>query len=185
MSGIPESNQPNVNEEDTAESASLRYNLDSLDEYITVSEQVAKEGRLDEAVDMLREASHRYPESPTGRYNLGVALYLRVRQDREHQHLWEDLADDEQLAEEAIIALEGAVETDPTFVEAYNNLGRLYSLRGRKADALQAWNKSLELRPDQPQVREDIEIYTKAIAPSDEELEIKRLEDGDKPEATL
>ena len=83
------------------------------------------------------------------------------------------------------MALESAVETDPSFVEAYNNLGRLYSLRGRKADALNAWNKSLELRPDQPNVKEDIEMYAGSIAPSDEELEIQKLKDGDKPEATL
>src|SRR3954454_297047 len=106
-----------------------RYNLDSLEEYLATGERIANEGRLDEAVDLMREATQRYPESPTGRYNLGVALFLRVREDRAHLDLWEDLAGDEQLVEEAITALEGAIERDGGFVQAYNNLARLYALR--------------------------------------------------------
>src|SRR5690606_40882671 len=118
------------NAPEVADDTPLRYNLDSLDDYIGTTEQIAREGRLDEAVEIMREGVRRYPESPTGRYNLGVALFLRVKKDREHLLLWENLADDEQLAEEAIGALESAIVADPNFVQAYNNLGRLYALKG-------------------------------------------------------
>jgi len=178
-------NQPDKFEEENPHAAPLRYNLDSLDDYISVSENVAREGRLDEAVDVLREANRRYPESPTGRYNLGVALFLRVKQDREHLELWENLADDEQYAEEAIVALEGAIEADPGFIQAYNNLARLYALRGRKAEALRTWRKSLELKPDQPDVRADLEMYSEDLSPSDDEIETRKLMQGDKPDAPL
>lgn len=181
MTDTPGSNQP-VNNEAGEEVAPLRYNLDSLEDYISVGEQVAHEGRLDEAVDVMREGTTRFPESPTGQYNLGVALYLRLRQDHEHLELWENLADDEQLAEEAIFALEGAIDADPNFVEAYNNLARLYALRGRKADAVNAWKKSLSLKADQPEVQADMDLYAKDFSPSDEEIETQTLLHGDEPE---
>src|SRR5690606_34544947 len=106
-----------------------------------------------------REATNRFPDSATGKYNLGVALFLRLREDKAHLELWEDLADDEQLAEEAMIALQGAVESDPNFIAAYNNLARLYALRNRAEDALATWEKSLALNPDQPTVQAEMELY--------------------------
>lgn len=184
MSDKPDTGAKNTNEE-LAESGSYRFNLDSLDDYIAVGEKVAKEGRLDEAVEVMREATHRYPESPTGRYNLGVALFLRVKKDREHQELWENLADDEQFADEAMAALEGAVAADPKFTQAYNNLGRLYALRGRKEDALAAWKKSLELNPDQPEVQEEMEDYRDKFGPRKEDIETEKLMGKDQPEGSL
>lgn len=174
MSENPE-NTPINDDAEMAASTSYRYNFDSLDDYIVTTEKAAGDGRLDEAVEVMREGVRRYPESPTGRYNLGVALFLLLKKDREHQELWENLADDEQLAEEAIMALEGAVTSDPSFVQAYNNLGTLYALRGRKEHALASWKKSLELNPDQPDVRADMDMYTSTISPTDEDLETRRL----------
>ncbi len=178
MSETP-GNEPITNEKELADSNDLRYNLENLDDYISVSEKVAGEGRLDEAVDVMREANRRYPDSPTGRYNLGVALFLRVKQDREHLELWENLADDDQLAEEAIHALEGAIAADPDFVQAYNNLARLYALRGRKHDAVATWEKSLQFNPDQPQVSSDMAMYRDKISPRDEDIETRELIDND------
>jgi len=154
---------------------SLRYNLDSLDEYLATGEKVAREGRLAEAVDLMREATNRFPESATGKYNLGVALFLRLREDKAHLELWEDLADDEQLADEAIVALEGAIDSDPSFVAAYNNLARLYALRNRSEEALAMWGRSLELDPNQETVRAEMELYRGKLAPTEEDLEEKKL----------
>lgn len=178
MSDTPR-NEPVNEDNEMADSPELRYNLDSLDDYISVSEKVARDGRYDEAVDVLREANKRYPESPTGRYNLGVALFLRVKQDHEHLELWENLADDEQYAEEAMAALEGAVDADPQFYQAYNNLGRLYTLRGRKQDAVEAWEKSLQIKPDQADVAADLKLYRDKIAPTDEDVQAQKLMDKD------
>lgn len=181
MSENTENTNINENAEVANDARPLRYNLDSLDDYIGTTEQIAREGRLDEAVEVMREGVDRFPDSPTGQYNLGVALFLRVKKDREHLLLWENLADDDQLAEEAIAALEGAVDTDPKFVQAWNNLGTLYALRGRKNEALDAWNKSLALDADQPEVRDDIEMYCKGISPRDEDLEARELMDSETP----
>lgn len=183
MSDTPEKINSTENPE-VADVTSLRYNLDSLDDYIGTTEQIAREGRLDEAVEIMREGVSRYPESATGRYNLGVALFLRVKKDRDHLLLWENLADDDQLAEEAIGALEGAIDADPSFVQAYNNLGTLYALRGRKDEAMSAWNKSLELNADQPEVRSDIEMYGKGLSPRDEDIEARKLMNDETPPDT-
>jgi tetratricopeptide (TPR) repeat protein len=185
MSDTPgNENAPQENE--LAEDAGFRYNLDSLDDYIVTTEEVAREGRLDEAVDVMREGVKRYPDSATGQYNLGVALFLRVKKDRDHLVLWENLADDDQLAEEAINALEAAVETDPSFVQALNNLATLYALRGRKQEALDAWNRSLKLDSNQPEVRADMEMYCSGISPRDEDLETRELlDESERPDNKL
>lgn len=153
----------------------FRYNFDSLEEYLSTGERVANEGRLDEAVDIMREATQRYPESPTGRYNLGVALFLRLREDKEHLDLWEDLADDEELAEEAMVSLEAAIERDPAFLQAYNNLARIYALRGRSEDAIRTWERSLSFQPDQPTVQAEMELYKSRMGPTAADLEEKRV----------
>lgn len=173
---MADTGESNINENaEMEQQPGYRYNLDSLDDYISTTEEVAGEGRLDEAVELMREGVQRYPESATGRYNLGVALFLRVKKDRERLELWENLADDEQLAEEAIGALEAAILTDPGFVEAYNNLATLYALMGRKQEALATWEKSLSLEPDQPEVIADLEMYKQGLSPRDEDLEARNL----------
>jgi tetratricopeptide (TPR) repeat protein len=159
---------------------SFRYNLDSLEEYLATGERIANEGRLEEAVDLMREATQRYPESPTGRYNLGVALFLRLREGKEHLDIWEDLAGDEQLANEAMASLEGAIERDPGFVQAYNNLAKIYALRNRPEDAIRTWERSLSIQPGQDTIRAEMEMYKERIAPSADDLVEKQVLAEDK-----
>lgn len=181
MADLPSDKETAASDDETlGNPTSLRYNLDSLDEYLATGEKVAREGRLAEAVDLMREATNRFPDSATGKYNLGVALFLRLREDKAHLELWEDLADDENLAEEAIVALQGAIETDPTFIAAHNNLARLYALRNRPEDAIATWTKSLELDPDQPTVRAEMELYRSKLGPTQNDLEEREILEQDK-----
>ncbi len=152
-----------------------RFNFDSLEEYLATGEKIANEGRLDEAVQIMREATQRYPESPTGRYNLGVALFLRVREDKEHLDIWEDLAGDEQLADEAMTNLEAAIERDPGFVQAYNNLARIYALRGRSEDAVRTWERSLAIQPVQDTIQAEMELYKSRMGPTPGDVEEKQV----------
>jgi tetratricopeptide (TPR) repeat protein len=183
MADTPQSSQADDAGEEISGPETYRYNLDSLEEYLATGERVAKEGRLDEAVDVMREAAHRYPESPTGRYNLGVALFLRLREERAHLDLWEDLAGDEQLVEEAIDNLQQAVERDPGFVGAYNNLARLYALRGRAEEAVATWGKSLSIQPEQPEVQAELELYRSKMGPTQQDLEEKSIMSEGSPSA--
>jgi beta-barrel assembly-enhancing protease len=59
--------------------------------------------------------------------------------------------------EHAIIAYQNAAEYDPSYPEPQRNLGLLYYTRGKRAEARQAFERYLELKPqaeDRQQVRE-------------------------------
>lgn len=150
-------NEAQENEADGSSLPSYRYNLDGLEEYLTTAEQIAKDGRYNEAAAILREAVQRYPDSATAHYEFGVAQFLRLQQDLAHLELWESLADDEEAAEECFQAFQEAIRLDPAMTEAYVRLGSLLALRGRPRKAIEVWEKALELNPDQPGIREDIE----------------------------
>lgn len=153
----------------------LRYNFDSLEEYLTTGERVGSDGRIAEAVAVLREAAERYPESATAHYNLGTALLMAYNEDRQHNELWESLSDEEDLLEQVIVAFQNAIDRDPGMLSAYNNLARALALHGRHDDAGLVWERSLEMNPDQPEVRADYEMFrTQLSAPADE-LETRAL----------
>lgn len=145
-----------------------RYNFDSLDEYLETGEKLGQEGRLAEGADVLREATNRYPESATAFYDLGVALFLQLREEHAHLELWEDLAENENVAEECVYALESAVERDPNLTEAFTNLGSILALRGRRDEAIAAWERSLVLNPNQPDVSEELELYRQKLSAAPE-----------------
>jgi tetratricopeptide (TPR) repeat protein len=145
-------------EKDTREQpVPLRYNFDTLDEYIATSEQIGADGRSEEAVAVMREATARFPDSARAHYSLGFALVLALKIDLAEKLLWEPLADEEELAEECQDAFQGAIERDPGMWEAYSALGTLLAVRGRARKAVEVWEKSLALNPDQPDVRVDLE----------------------------
>jgi tetratricopeptide (TPR) repeat protein len=59
--------------------------------------------------------------------------------------------------EQAIAAYQKAAENDPSYPEPQRGLGLLYYLSGKKAEARQAFERYLELKPhadDRQQVRE-------------------------------
>lgn len=144
-----------------------RYNFDTIEEYISTAEKVAQEGRVDEGIDILREATEKYPESAKAQYDLGVAIFMKLRDDLSHLQLWENLADDEELAEECHFAFQSAIERDPKMAAAYANLGTLLALRGRVRKAIEAWEKSLELDPDQPELAGDLQMYRSQLEEDD------------------
>ncbi len=147
----------------------LRYNFDSLDEYLITGEKMASEGRLEDAVGILREAVERYPDDATAHYDLGTALLLAFRDDVSRNELWESLSDEEDLLEQAILEFQNAIDRDPYFLSAYNNLARGLAIHGRRDDALLVWERSLQLNPDQEDARADYEMLrTQLSTPPDE-----------------
>ncbi len=143
-------------EEETGEGATGLGDLSSiLEEGLSLAES----GDLDEAIDVLSDAVERFPESPLSHYNLGVAQFMKLKEDLEHTEMWEDFSDEEGHYEEAVSAFEHALEIDPKFVGALNNLATLYALRNRAEDAISLWERSLEFEPDQPDVRADLDDF--------------------------
>jgi Flp pilus assembly protein TadD len=63
------------------------------------------------------------------------------------------------LWREAIYRWERAVELDPTYAAAYNNLAIAYEHEGAFDKALKAYEKALELEPKNPLIRQNYEFF--------------------------
>jgi Tfp pilus assembly protein PilF len=63
------------------------------------------------------------------------------------------------LWREAIYRWERAVEIDPTYAAAYNDLAIAYEHEGQLEKARKAYEKALELEPDNSQVRQNYELF--------------------------
>src|SRR4029450_6974926 len=66
------------------------------------------------------------------------------------------------LWREAIYRWEKAVEIDPTYAAGYNDLAIAYEHEGQLEKARKAYEKALELDPNNSQVRQNYELF-KAI----------------------
>jgi tetratricopeptide (TPR) repeat protein len=91
------------------------------------------QGRLDEAIGCHRRATAGRPNYPEAWCNLGIALAARK--------LLDDTA-------EALKSIEQALELNPGFAEAHNNLGLLLQDRGETQRALDEFDRALSLRPN-------------------------------------
>ena len=63
------------------------------------------------------------------------------------------------LWREAVYRWERAVELDPTYAAAYNNLAIAYETQGEAAKARQAYEKALELKPKNQFIRQNFELF--------------------------
>jgi type IV pilus assembly protein PilF len=63
------------------------------------------------------------------------------------------------LWREAIYRWEKAVELDPTYAEAYNDLAIAYEHEGQLDKARKAYEKALELAPNNSQIRQNYELF--------------------------
>jgi tetratricopeptide (TPR) repeat protein len=135
-----------------------KHNLGSVDQYIDAATAAVTAGNFDEAIEITRESTTRWPDDPRTHFNLASAIFSKLQADRAHLELWEDLADEEELAEECFDALQTAIAKGPQMTEAYKNLGTLLALRGRADKAIQMWKKALELDPNQPELKEQLTI---------------------------
>ena len=63
------------------------------------------------------------------------------------------------LWREAIYRWEKAVELDPAYAEAYNDLAVGYEHEGQLDKARRAYEKALELEPNNVQIRQNYELF--------------------------
>jgi Tfp pilus assembly protein PilF len=63
------------------------------------------------------------------------------------------------LWREAIYRWERAVEIDPTYAAAFNNLAVAYEHEGQLDKARQAYEKAVALDPNNPQIRQNFELF--------------------------
>ena len=63
------------------------------------------------------------------------------------------------LWREAIYRWEKAVELDPTYAAAYNDLAIAYEHEGQLEKARKAYEKAIELEPNNAQIRQNYELF--------------------------
>jgi type IV pilus assembly protein PilF len=63
------------------------------------------------------------------------------------------------LWREAIYRWERATQIDPTYAEAFNNLAVAYEHEGQFEKARQAYEKAVGLDPDNPQIRQNYDLF--------------------------
>jgi Tfp pilus assembly protein PilF len=63
------------------------------------------------------------------------------------------------LWREAMFRWERAVEIDPTYAAAYNNLAVAYEHEGQFAKARQAYERALKLEPNNFQIRQNYDLF--------------------------
>lgn len=134
----------------------LEADPENVELIIELASHYGEENRIPEAVDLLNQAIDIDPENATAHYDLGVCYLKVLKSDLEVSEMWEDKADDEEFFELAIVAFQRTIEIDTEFVEAYNNLGTLYALRGWSDQAREQWDISLRIDPAQEKVRENL-----------------------------
>lgn len=100
----------------------------------------------DSQIDTLQEKSDRYPSDARAQYELGNALYDAAR------YL------------EAIAAYARAIEADPKFADAYTNLGLTHRQLNHPALAVEHYELSLALQPDDPATLRNMIIALRAGA---------------------
>jgi spermidine synthase len=93
-------------------------------------------GRQEEAIPHVKAWLERYPDDSDGRHSLGVAYAETERYD---------------LAE---AELKHVIELDQSHLFARNNLASVYVLTDRPTEAIEEFERSLAIEPDQPRVRE-------------------------------
>jgi tetratricopeptide (TPR) repeat protein len=118
---------------------------------------LAEEHEFAEAIRVLRQAIDLDEDQPDAHYNLGVVYGLLAMSDLSVDDYFEDHVDEEILLQNAIEAYQRVLEIDAIHIPAHNNLGTLYALHGERELATHELELSLELDPDQPEIREQLD----------------------------
>jgi Tfp pilus assembly protein PilF len=94
--------------------------------------------------------------------------------------IWGEEKDEELMVENAIHALEKALEFDPELVGAYNAMARIFVVRGQEDEALELFAQSLSIDPSQLDVVDDLQELTGSPAWEllDKETDMGNEEDG-------
>ncbi len=119
--------------------------------------QLAEDEEFGKAIQALRRAIELDGELADAHYNLAVVYGLLAMGDFDVEEFLDDRVDEEMLFQNAIDEYQRVQEIDPDHIATHNNLGTIYALHGERDLALHELERSIELDPDQPEIREQLE----------------------------
>ncbi|MCD4653563.1 tetratricopeptide repeat protein [bacterium] len=125
-------------------------------------------GMPEQEASAIKKSVEYHPDFAAGYYNLGTLLYSRKKyQEAENAfrkavgihpiycaawynlgHLYLNKPTPEN--DKAIVCLKHAINADPSFPDAYIEIGVTYKRKGMYSEAIDAYKKYLSLRPDNP-----------------------------------
>jgi tetratricopeptide (TPR) repeat protein len=107
-------------------------------------------GELEEAVELLSQATRENQSQPTYWFNLGVVLQKQGK------------------GAEALSAYERALTLHPQYPEAHSNAGNVLMELGRLEDAAAAYQRALRIRPDYVEAHNNLGVLLKEQGKLDE-----------------
>lgn len=130
---------------------------DELQSLIDEGEALIEEGEYGQALELFREASERFPESPLALYHVGQTALMLFTDTMDPDSNWQDDDDLSAFYEEAQSAFESALALDEGFYPALNGQGALFMVVNKPAEAIDCWQRSLDITPDQEDISQAIE----------------------------
>jgi Flp pilus assembly protein TadD len=90
---------------------------------------------------------------------VAVPAYADRRSDAKQQVKFGIDVAEKGLWKEATFRWEKAVELDPTYPAAWNNLGIAYEQQGKFEDARKAYDKAIKLDPENQMIRQNYDLF--------------------------
>jgi len=119
--------------------------------------ELAEGQQFAEAIRVFQRAIELAPDEPDAHYNLAVIYGLLAMSDLAVEEYLEDHVDDEIMLQNAIEGYQRVLELDDKHIAAHNNLATIYALHGERDLAIHELELSLELDPNQPDAREQLD----------------------------
>lgn len=130
---------------------------EDLAEMIDLGEQLAELGEHRKALRLWRRHIDRFSDEADAQFAYGQAAFRVLHEEIVTERWWNSDAELVTFYEESLSALEDAVTIDESHFPSWSLMGALFALRHNHESAISCWEKSLEINPDQDDVRNDLE----------------------------
>ena len=88
-----------------------------------------------------------------------VPVFADRRSEAKSQVEFGIMTAEKGLWNEAIRSWEKAIEIDPSYAAAWNNLGIAYEQQGKFDDARKAYDKAIKLDPENQMIRQNYDLF--------------------------
>ena len=99
------------------------------------------------AISLLEQVTRLDPNQAEAWLRMGLCWGMAILENLPPVELWGEEKDEEVMVENALHALEKAIEYDPEMTGAYNAMARIFVIRGQDEEAVELFSQSLQLDP--------------------------------------